>query len=80
MPLLQIVTVFAFFVFLALLAAADTLGFTIGVGYFIGAMLAAPLLSAAVLFGMIWVVDWSECNARTRRIAKAKARKLKEGQ
>ncbi|MFU1708921.1 hypothetical protein [Aeromonas hydrophila] len=80
MPLLQIVLVFAPFVFLALLAVANTLGFSIGIGVFVSALVVAPFLSAAVLFSMIWVVDWSEGYARNRRIAKAKARKLKEGQ
>jgi hypothetical protein len=76
----QLAFAIAVVVFVMLLAAANTLGFSVGIGYFFSAMVAAPLLTAAVLFSIIWVAEWSERYARTRRIAKAKARKLKESQ
>jgi len=74
----QLAFAIAFVVFLMLLAAADTLGFSLGIGYFFGSMIAALLLTAVVLLSVIWLADWSERHARSRRIAKA--RKLKESQ
>ncbi|MCH7373229.1 hypothetical protein [Aeromonas sp. MR16] len=67
---------FAVLAFAAMLAAGYQFGFHIGVGYVLGALVAAPLLSVTLVFGLICLADWSEHRARTRRRVRSAAHRV----
>jgi len=41
------------------------------------AILTSPVWGGILFLGMAWIADWAERKSRARRIARAKARKLK---
>ena len=77
---LHMILTFSVLLWLALMAVAEQLGFSLTLGYIGVTLVVSPVLSTVLVMAIAQLADWSERHARARRRAKAAARKLAGGQ